>query len=194
MMNVATYSQRPPEHPATLPDLKLYQALIFSVPILFTIILMLLFYMLYLRRKNFNSQMQPTFSNQPTAVLSSAADLGASKELMGLLPIITFNKSLTVTDTECCVCLGEYQNNEQLHQIPLCRHTFHKDCIHHWLVDNSTCPLCRGPLLPSNKAQQTVEVSCVLNPNGGNVSINPTNGTQNLVDNRIVIRIVEHDM
>ena len=34
-----------------LPELKLYQAFIFSIPILFTLVLLLLFYMLYLRRR-----------------------------------------------------------------------------------------------------------------------------------------------
>lgn len=43
----------------------------------------------------------------------------------------------------CAVCLGDYQKNEVLRQLPVCSHIFHKDCVDEWLVKNSTCPLCR---------------------------------------------------
>lgn len=51
--------------------------------------------------------------------------------------------------SRCSVCLGEYQSDEKLQRIPPCGHTFHVDCIDHWLSTNSTCPLCRVSLLPS---------------------------------------------
>jgi E3 ubiquitin-protein ligase ATL7/58/59 len=51
--------------------------------------------------------------------------------------------------SRCSVCLGEYQSDERLQRIPPCGHTFHVDCIDHWLSTNSTCPLCRVSLLPT---------------------------------------------
>lgn len=47
----------------------------------------------------------------------------------------------------CSVCLGDYEAEEKLQQIPPCGHTFHMDCIDHWLSMHTTCPLCRLSLL-----------------------------------------------
>jgi hypothetical protein len=41
------------------------------------------------------------------------------------------------------VCLGEYQLNEKLQQLPVCKHLFHVQCIDEWLAKNTTCPICR---------------------------------------------------
>ena len=49
------------------------------------------------------------------------------------------------------MCLGEYEAEERLQQIPACGHTFHINCIDHWLSSRATCPLCRLSLLPSPK-------------------------------------------
>lgn len=54
--------------------------------------------------------------------------------------------------SRCSVCLGDYQSDERLHRIPSCGHTFHIDCIDHWLTTHTTCPLCRVSLLPATKA------------------------------------------
>ncbi len=51
----------------------------------------------------------------------------------------------------CAVCLADYQNNEKLQQLPICSHAFHKECIDQWLVNHSTCPICRTSLLQSGK-------------------------------------------
>ncbi|KAK8482317.1 hypothetical protein V6N11_047012 [Hibiscus sabdariffa] len=52
----------------------------------------------------------------------------------------------------CSVCLGDYQADDKLQQIPACGHTFHMDCIDHWLAYHTTCPLCRLSVLASPKA------------------------------------------
>ena len=51
----------------------------------------------------------------------------------------------------CSVCLGNYQTDDRLQQIPVCGHMFHKDCIGYWLTTHTTCPLCRLSLLPPTK-------------------------------------------
>lgn len=50
----------------------------------------------------------------------------------------------------CSVCLGDYEAEEKLQQIPACGHTFHMDCIDHWLSTHATCPLCRQSILISS--------------------------------------------
>ncbi|KAG8378563.1 hypothetical protein BUALT_Bualt08G0149900 [Buddleja alternifolia] len=134
------------------PDLKLYQAFIFSVPIFFTFILLFLFYLFYLRRRrvDWSSLRMRTANSVPTSEISddiSRCELGLKKELREMLPIIVFKESFSVKDTQCAVCLGDYQAEDRLQQIPACGHTFHMDCIDLWLATHTTCPLCRQSLL-----------------------------------------------
>ncbi|KAI3867339.1 hypothetical protein MKW98_001773 [Papaver atlanticum] len=154
-------------------QLKLYQAFIFSVPILFSIILLLLFYLFYLKRTRDQASNHPTsltttihsaprstsLNNQPTSILPfMSIDVGLIKEeLKEKLPIVTFDESLRDKDSLCCVCLGDFELREQLQQIPSCKHVFHVECIHHWLRTNSTCPLCRCFILPVKKADPAVD-------------------------------------
>ncbi|NWX65495.1 RNF6 ligase, partial [Promerops cafer] len=49
----------------------------------------------------------------------------------------------------CSVCINEYATGNKLRQLP-CTHEFHIHCIDRWLSENSTCPICRQPVLGSN--------------------------------------------
>lgn len=62
---------------------------------------------------------------------------------------IILNSFKSIKIVRCCVCLGDFEIKEQLHQIPSCKHMFHLECIHHWLMSNTTCPLCRTSILPT---------------------------------------------
>ncbi|XP_068648504.1 RING-H2 finger protein ATL7-like [Aristolochia californica] len=138
---------------AASPELKLYQAFIFSVPIFFTFILLLLFYLFYLRRRRVDwSSLRMRNTYQTTGAGARPSASGLKKEVREMLPVIIFKESFLVKDTQCSVCLGDYQANDRLQQIPSCGHTFHMECIDHWLAKNTTCPLCRVSLLPSPKA------------------------------------------
>lgn len=60
------------------------------------------------------------------------------------------DKVLTDLDEqqECPICLNEFQ----YHEIVVtpkkdCGHTFHKKCLHQWLMSHSSCPCCREKLL-----------------------------------------------
>uniref|UniRef100_A0A5B7B7R7 RING-type E3 ubiquitin transferase n=1 Tax=Davidia involucrata TaxID=16924 RepID=A0A5B7B7R7_DAVIN len=133
-------------------QLKLYQAFIFSIPILFSIILFLLFYLFYLKRRasNFSAPppILPRTLNQATPFVSLTCEKDLKRELKDKLPIVLFDEDLRARDSQCCVCLGEFEMKEELQQVPSCKHLFHGDCIHHWLQSNSTCPLCRCSVAP----------------------------------------------
>ncbi|KAL4199715.1 hypothetical protein AMTRI_Chr03g146250 [Amborella trichopoda] len=49
---------------------------------------------------------------------------------------------------ECAVCLSEFAGEELLRLLPICNHAFHPVCIDQWLSSHTTCPVCRGNLVP----------------------------------------------
>lgn len=57
------------------------------------------------------------------------------------------NDEVLVKETECLVCLGEFQQEESLRLLPKCSHAFHVPCIDTWLRSHKTCPLCRAPIV-----------------------------------------------
>ncbi|GAB2273057.1 hypothetical protein Dimus_007865 [Dionaea muscipula] len=52
-----------------------------------------------------------------------------------------------IESTDCCVCLGEFEEYETLRLLPKCRHAFHVICIDTWLKSHSNCPLCRASVV-----------------------------------------------
>ncbi|XP_048445162.1 RING-H2 finger protein ATL58 isoform X2 [Pyrus x bretschneideri] len=95
-------------------QLKLYQAFIFSIPILFSIILFLLFYLFYLKRRasallsssqpvlprsnNYNLQAAPT-----TYHVSTVCPVGLKGELKEKLQTILFDEEQRKKDSQCTV-------------------------------------------------------------------------------------------
>ncbi|KAI4302912.1 hypothetical protein MLD38_038605 [Melastoma candidum] len=158
-MGVPPQTQSSPHQYSQALQLKLYQAFIFSIPILFSIILFLLFYLFYLKRRAASLISSPSrhvlpvtaaVSRSPSVTyLSSPCEKGLKGELSGKLPTIVFNEEVKATNSQCCVCLGDYEMKEELVEVPPCRHVFHADCIALWLHANSTCPLCRGSVVIS---------------------------------------------
>ncbi|CAH2070868.1 unnamed protein product [Thlaspi arvense] len=139
--------------------LKIYQAFLFSIPICFTFIVLFVFYVLYLRRRNSSVDwsslgMRGGGSFAYTNNLSMA-ELGLSRELREMLPIVIYKESFSINDSSCSVCLGDYQAGEKLQQIPACGHTFHMDCIDIWLTLHTTCPLCRLSLIPKSSLDRS---------------------------------------
>ncbi|XP_071707233.1 probable E3 ubiquitin-protein ligase RHA4A [Rutidosis leptorrhynchoides] len=138
-------------------QMKLYQAFIFSIPILFSVILFLLFYLFYLKR-TFRSINTPSSASVLHSTTSVNSTLPQYSEMDGLrinledkLTVILFDEDLYAKDLMCCVCLGEFEMNEKLHQIPSCQHMFHGECIRNWLHSNITCPLCRCSVVNTTK-------------------------------------------
>jgi len=52
-------------------------------------------------------------------------------------------------DCTCAVCLGEFEEGEELRTLPECMHSFHVACIDPWLSSRSSCPVCRAHATPS---------------------------------------------
>lgn len=52
----------------------------------------------------------------------------------------------------CMICLEPFEKGELVSwsKEMKCRHIFHKDCIHPWLMNHEDCPTCRNLFLPEN--------------------------------------------
>lgn len=174
-------------------QLKLYQAFIFSIPILFSIILFLLFYLFYLKRRASTSSstapILPSSMNQAASFLSPSCEIGLKGELKGKLPTILFDDELKARDSLCCVCLGEFEIKEELHQVPSCKHVFHADCIYHWLRTNSTCPLCRCSVFPNTKAGNPVSPVRPEHPDNQNSNQHRQNVSSQQQEENIGVRL-----
>uniref|UniRef100_A0A5B7BBH0 RING-type E3 ubiquitin transferase n=1 Tax=Davidia involucrata TaxID=16924 RepID=A0A5B7BBH0_DAVIN len=74
---------------------------------------------------------------------------GLDSYILHSLPITQFKKKkkeeeLRQSNTDCAVCLGEFEESEWLRHLPNCSHAFHVSCIDTWFQNHSNCPLCRS--------------------------------------------------
>lgn len=44
---------------------------------------------------------------------------------------------------ECAVCLEGFKIGEVCRLLPICKHSFHVQCIDSWLLQTPSCPVCR---------------------------------------------------
>ncbi|KAI3665071.1 hypothetical protein L6452_43688 [Arctium lappa] len=61
------------------------------------------------------------------------------------------------SDSDCAVCLGEFQDEESLRILPKCNHAFHVSCIDTWLRSHKNCPVCRAPVVKNTIMNAEIE-------------------------------------
>jgi hypothetical protein len=47
-------------------------------------------------------------------------------------------------DDTCAICCHNFEEKQKLRVMPLCNHTFHKECIDKWLKLKGKCPNCNS--------------------------------------------------
>ncbi|XP_043724590.1 RING-H2 finger protein ATL74-like [Telopea speciosissima] len=47
------------------------------------------------------------------------------------------------SDVDCAVCLENFKLGEKCRLLPLCKHSFHSQCVDSWLLKTPICPICR---------------------------------------------------
>ena len=58
-----------------------------------------------------------------------------------------FNPDQNEGNTECIICMCEYEPNDEIIELPCDRrHFFHAGCIENWLKKNNSCPMCKKPI------------------------------------------------
>ncbi|MED6210197.1 hypothetical protein PIB30_061913 [Stylosanthes scabra] len=50
------------------------------------------------------------------------------------------------SQTECVICLAQFEEEESVRKLHSCRHIFHTSCIDRWLGSHTGCPLCRSQI------------------------------------------------
>ncbi|KAK9097968.1 hypothetical protein Syun_025013 [Stephania yunnanensis] len=76
-------------------------------------------------------------------------DSGVDQSYIDTLPVFLYKAIIGLKNPfDCAVCLCEFEAEDKLRLLPKCSHAFHLECIDTWLLSHSTCPLCRGSLLP----------------------------------------------
>ncbi|KAK7257214.1 hypothetical protein RIF29_31018 [Crotalaria pallida] len=68
--------------------------------------------------------------------------LRASKKLPQLVNYGSHHDAQGNCD-ECAICLEDFKAGQFCQVFPVCRHSFHSDCIDQWLQKKLTCPICR---------------------------------------------------
>ncbi|XP_005413704.1 PREDICTED: E3 ubiquitin-protein ligase RLIM-like [Chinchilla lanigera] len=77
---------------------------------------------------------------------------GLTQEVIGNLPVRIFGK--TEAEKSCSVCLSEYKEGSEIRTLP-CFHEYHVHCIDPWLLNNSTCPVCRTEVTGANDRENS---------------------------------------
>ncbi|KAJ4961133.1 hypothetical protein NE237_021043 [Protea cynaroides] len=47
------------------------------------------------------------------------------------------------SDVECAVCLESFNLGDKCRLLPICKHSFHAQCVDSWLLKTPICPICR---------------------------------------------------
>eukprot|EP01018_Ginkgo_biloba_P020225 Gb_20461 [translate_table: standard] len=91
---------------------------------------------------------------------------GLEESVIKSIPICKYKRGDgLVEDTECAVCLSEFQDDESLRLLPKCTHAFHLPCIDMWLSSHSNCPLCRANIVNPVTSPPTVVVETIHEEN-----------------------------
>lgn len=73
--------------------------------------------------------------------------IGLQQSVIDSIAVLKYKKDDgLIEDTDCSVCLNEFQEDESLRLLPKCSHAFHVTCIDTWLRSHKNCPLCRAPI------------------------------------------------
>ncbi|KAJ0988225.1 hypothetical protein J5N97_006581 [Dioscorea zingiberensis] len=69
---------------------------------------------------------------------------GLSLDDLQQLPCYEFQGGGSVVGpVDCAVCLESFQLGEKCRLLPVCKHSFHVQCLDSWLMRTPICPICR---------------------------------------------------
>ncbi|KAJ4771812.1 RING-H2 finger A3B [Rhynchospora pubera] len=118
-----------------------------------------------------------TSTDSPPAILATLQQIEVEIELSPLVPVECGLKKIALKalpkmvyekaadgvekQTECAICLMEFEEGDEIRKLPQCGHEFHVGCIDKWLRAQPSCPTCRREVV-------VVPSSIKENQRGGN--------------------------
>ncbi|EXB96529.1 RING-H2 finger protein ATL73 [Morus notabilis] len=95
----------------------------------------------------------------PDEAAARLAATGLKKSALRKIPVTAYGSAsgIKTLDTDCTICLGEFEEGDKVRVLPKCSHGFHVRCIDPWLVSHSSCPTCRQSLVEQQGSSDTVE-------------------------------------
>ncbi|KAJ3673726.1 hypothetical protein LUZ60_005718 [Juncus effusus] len=137
--------------PGSFSTADLFKTLIVMFCVLLPPGLIFLFFFICFRKRT----TPPTNSTEPTVTIAIATEPQAQRERRGGLDLSTVQAFPVLLNsdvrklkeakgqTECVICMSEFEDDEILRMLPGCCHVFHLECIGTWLASRVTCPVCR---------------------------------------------------
>lgn len=114
----------------------------------------------------------PNSDHQPPDRDAQASSIIDENSLAQLIPAHKYRKKIDGDDdvegsreVTCAVCLGDFEEGEEVRTLPECSHSFHVTCIDVWLLSHPNCPVCRADATPSPVILSTVSEPVTGEPN-----------------------------
>lgn len=58
---------------------------------------------------------------------------------------------------DCVICMSEMKPDKNEIKNTHCNHMFHRACLTSWLINHTTCPLCRGDIMEEREVARNLE-------------------------------------
>ena len=74
----------------------------------------------------------------------STGSTSMSRDDLEKLPCFDYiAKDERSSPVDCAVCLENFKMGDKCRLLPICKHSFHAQCVDAWLLKTPICPLCR---------------------------------------------------
>merc|ERR1719310_2593932 len=73
----------------------------------------------------------------------------APKHVIEALEVVQYSDGTFCDDPNACcaICLGDFEQGDELRRLPCHHQQFHAACVDHWLSKAGRCPLCLASVL-----------------------------------------------
>ncbi|XP_010693811.2 RING-H2 finger protein ATL33 [Beta vulgaris subsp. vulgaris] len=97
-----------------------------------------------LRRRRRRPTDVENFDPRSSKMVDEDDDENKSNKNKNNIELVIASISKLGKDVECPVCLSIFIEGEELRQLNICNHLFHRCCIDKWLSTHCNCPVCRA--------------------------------------------------